>query len=116
MNTISRIAATGLAVAGLLLAACSGTPIKTGAASQQVDIDNIDFSHGRRISASASGFQLLLLIPININDRHERAWQSLLGQAGGDYVTDVKIQESWTYAFVGTVYKTHLEAMAYPRK
>jgi len=116
MKTISRFATIAVAAVSLLLAACSGTPIKTGTADQQIDIDSVDFSKGRKISASASGFQLLLLIPININDRHERAWQTLQGQAGGDYVTDIKVEESWTYAFVGTVYKTRMEAMAYPRK
>lgn len=116
MKTIGRFAVFGFAIACLLLAACSGAPIKTGATNQQVDAAEIDFSKGRKISASASGFQLLLLIPISINDRHERAYRILLSQAGGDYITDIKIDESWTYALVGTVYKTTLEAMAYPQK
>lgn len=116
MKTIKYCTAAGLAIAALLLAACTGTPVKTGAANQQIDIANVDFSKGRKISAAASGFQLLLFIPININDRQERAFQTLLGQAGGDYVTDIKVDESWTYAFVGTVYKTTIEAMAYPQK
>ena len=106
MKTINHFTIVGLAVASLLLAACSGTPIKTGAARQGIDTANVDFSKGRNISASASGFQLLLLIPISINSRHERAFQTLLGQAGDDYVTDIKINESWTYALVGTVYRT----------
>jgi len=116
MKTISRFTTMGLAIACLLLAACSGAPMKTGAANQQIDTTEIDFSKGRRISASASGFQLLLLIPISINSRHERAYRILLAQAGSDYVTDIKLNESWTYALVGTVYKTTLEAMAYPQK
>jgi len=115
MKTINHFTIVGLAVASLLLAACSGTPIKTGAARQGIDTANVDFSKGRKISASASGFQLLLLIPISINSRHERAFRTLLGQAGDDYVTDIKINESWTYAFVGTVYRTTLEATAYPK-
>jgi hypothetical protein len=116
MKIISRFTIPGLAIACLLLAACSGAPIKTGATNQRIDAAEIDFSKGRKISASASGFQLLLLIPISINDRHERAYRTLLSQAGSDYVTDIKINESWTYALVGTMYKTTLEAMAYPQK
>jgi hypothetical protein len=108
--------AIGLVIASMLLAACSGTPIKTGVANQRIDTANIDYSKGRRLSASASGFQLLLLIPISINDRHDRAYRTLLSQAGGDYVTDIKIEESWTYALVGTIYKTTMEATAYPQK
>ena len=116
MKTISRFTTVGLVLACLLLVACSGAPIRIGADNQRIDTANIDFSKGRSISASASGFQLLLLIPISINNRHERAFRTLLGQAGGDYVTDVRINESWTYALVGTVYKTTLQATAYPQK
>ena len=108
-----------LCVAGLLallgLAGCSGAPVRLGEGARPA-AGEVDYSRGRTLSASASGFQLLLFIPINVNDRQERAWQLLRGQAGGDYITDVKIQESWTWAFIGTVYKTTLEATAYPRK
>ncbi len=116
MKTFSCFTILGLAITSLLLASCSGTPIKTQRANQHIETTNIDFSKGREISASASGFQLLLLIPININNRHKRAFDILLGQSHGDYVTDFKIDESWTYALVGTVYKTTIEAMAYPQK
>ena len=116
MKTISRFTIVGIAVASMLLTACSGTPIKTGSANQRIDTTNIDYTMGRNISASAGGFQLLLFIPISINNRHERAYQLLLGEARGDYVTDIKIKESWTYGLVGTAYKTTIEAMAYPQK
>lgn len=116
MEIISRFSIVGIAIACLLLGACSGVPMRIGSANQPVDATNIDFNKGRTITASASGFQLLLLIPISINNRHERAFRTLLGQAGGDYVTDVRINESWTYALVGTVYKTTLEATAYPQR
>ena len=116
MKTVNHITVIGLVVVSLLLAGCSGAPMRTGVANQRIDTANIDYSKGRRVSASASGFQLLLLIPISINSRQERAYRSLLSQAGGDYVTDIKIEESWTYALVGTVYKTTIDAMAYPQK
>ena len=35
---------------------------------------------------------------------------------GRDYITNIKVEESWTYAFIGTVYTTTIKAMAYPRK
>jgi hypothetical protein len=100
----------------LLLAGCAGRPINLGETNQQVDLAKVDFTKGRDLSASATGFQLLLLIPININDRHERAFQQLRGQAGNDYITDIKIQESWAWGLVGTAYKTTIEAKAYPYK
>ena len=55
-------------------------------------------------------------IPIKINGRQARAYEELKNAAGSDYITDVKIQESWTYAFLGTVYHTTLTATAYPAK
>ena len=51
-----------------------------------------------------------------VNDRHEQAYNALKGQANGDYITDIKITESWTYALVGTIYTTKLTATAYPKK
>lgn len=105
----------------LIIGGCAGRPIHLGNAQfgnsdQQVKVNEIDFSKGRQISADMSGFQLLLFIPININDRHERAYQILRAQAGNDFMTDIKIKESWTYALVGTVYTTRMEAMVYPYK
>lgn len=116
MGSIRRCITAWLAVAALTLAGCTGMPVNTGSANRQIDAAGVDFGAGRKISASASGFQLLLLIPIGINDRHERAFQMLVDRAGGDYLTNLTIDESWTYALVGTVYKTTLSAMAYPRK
>ncbi len=80
--------------------------------------------HGRRgrgniaphgFAKTRCGFQLLLFIPININDRHARAYQRLREKAAADYLTDIRVQESWTYALVGTVYTVRMDATAYPR-
>lgn len=30
--------------------------------------------------------------------------------SGSDYITDVTVQDSWTYALVGTVYSVHMES------
>ena len=116
MNKLSRLSLFTLAVACLLINACSGTPIRTGEPNRYIEIADVDFSKGRKITASASGFQLLLVIPISINDRHVVAFRRLQEQAGGDYITDITIDESWTYALVGTVYKTTMTARAYPNK
>ena len=108
-------------LACIFLSGCTGKAINFGSSSfensdQQINLKNIDFSKGHEISAEASGFQLLLFIPIDVNSRHERAYQLLRAQAGRDYLTDIKIKESWTYGLVGTVYTTRLEAKAYPYK
>ena len=100
----------------VLIIGCAGTPIRFGGDDPNFDKANVDFSKGREIVATASGFQLLLLIPIGINTRHEDAYQQLRGMAGRDYITDIKIEESWSYAFVGTIYRTTIKATAYPHK
>jgi hypothetical protein len=46
----------------------------------------------------------------------QNANEELIEKAHGDYISDVKVTESWKYAFVGTVYCTELSAMAYPQK
>jgi len=113
---INKIKTLTIAFVFLLLSGCAGKPIHLGATNQHVDLETVDLEKGRDLSATASGFQLLLLIPININDRHDRAFQQLRGQAGNDYITDIKIQESWAWGFVGTIYKTTIVAKAYPKK
>ena len=94
----------------VLIIGCAGTPVKIDSLPRQ----SIDTTKGRVITAQACGFQLLLWIPIMINERQARAYQNLLMAAGKEHIADVKIKESWTYAFVGTVYCTELEATAYP--
>ena len=39
----------------------------------------------------------------------------LKSQAGSDYLTDVTIKESWTWALVGTVYKVEMTGKVYRR-
>lgn len=113
---------TAFAILTLLtFSGCSGRTItlgnsQLGNSDQKINVSKIDLTRGREVSAQASGFQLLLFIPININDRHERAYQSLRAQAGSDFLSDVKIKESWTYGLVGTLYTTRFEAKAYPYK
>jgi hypothetical protein len=97
-------------VLGLSAVSCSGTHFTI----PNEPAREYDTSRGRTIRSETSGFQLLLFIPISINDRHERAWRELQRRANGDFITDVKIKDSWTWALVGTVYQVDMEATAYP--
>jgi hypothetical protein len=110
MKRINRQLA-GIATAGLL-AACAGTPVSMGTRVT----GPIPTGTERTITAEACGFQLFLFIPININSRAERAYQALDEQAGGDFITNVQVQERWTYGFVGTQYCTVLRAKAVRQK
>jgi hypothetical protein len=105
-------ATTGI-VALALLAGCAGTPFRVPAITDPAALDP---GRGRPIVAEASGFQLMLFIPIATNSRHDRAWRALQAQAAGDAIADVRVTESWAYGLVGTVYTTRMEAVAYPRR
>ncbi len=89
------------------LCACVGTPVRfpTSAAAGKP-------TQPQLLRAKACGFQLLLFIPIAVNDRQVRAYRAVEQQAFGRPLVDVQILEEWTYAFVGTQYCTTVVAKA----
>jgi hypothetical protein len=95
----------------LVLSGCAGNPVTLKSFSAKEIVQ----SSSRPISAEACGFQLLLFIPISINSRLETAYTDLLQKAGNDKIANLSIEESWKYAFVGTIYCTKLEAIAYQK-
>jgi len=97
----------------LFITGCSGRAIYIQSVPAKVYKNYTD--KPRIVSSSASGFQLLLFIPIETNTRQKRAYDMLKAQANGNYLSDVTIKESWTWAFVGTVYTTEMTAKVYPR-
>jgi hypothetical protein len=101
-----------VALAAILLAGCSGNPVALG---NVTSTNQIDRTKGEHLTASASGFQLLLFIPIAVNRRQLNAYESLQEMAGDRALTDIQITESWTYALVGTIHTTTIDAMAYPK-
>lgn len=95
-------------VISVAVSGCSGVPVKLGTRTSTA----VPKGPSRDISAEACGTQLLLFIPIMTNGRMSRAYAALEAQAGGDFITDVQVQERWTYLFVGTSYCTALRAKA----
>ncbi|WOB08194.1 hypothetical protein [Piscinibacter gummiphilus] len=113
LRVVRRLASAVLA--GALLVGCQGMPLDLSKRTV-TDRAQIDAYKGRRIVGEATGFQLLLFIPIAINNRYQTAYNDLLRQAGDDLLSDVTVTESWQWAAVGTLYTTRIEATAYPRK
>jgi hypothetical protein len=72
-------------------------------------------SRGRPVSGEACGFQLMAFFPIKVMSRNERAYEQMLEEAGGDVVTDIKMQERWSFAVVGWNACTTITGTAYPR-
>ena len=110
---ILRIMRLGIILAFCIATAgCVGETVKFNTAPDQ----KYEVTKGQTVMSDACGFQLLLVIPIDINDRAQRAYEDLVRKAGRDYVVaNIRVQERWYWAFVGTVYCTELEAMAYPK-
>ena len=96
----------------LFMSGCLGTKVKF----DDIPSEKAEMTRGRTIEGSATGFQLLCLIPIGINDRLQNAYWRLKRSAGSDYITNVSITESWTWAYIGTIHKTRLMATSYPQK
>ena len=97
--------------ASLLLSGCVGGPVTL----KSFPATDVVVASGRPISADACGFQLLLLLPLGVNSRLERAFEELQEKAGNDQIANLTIEENWGYGFVGTVYCTKLQAKAYQR-
>jgi hypothetical protein len=109
MRNLARHLCAFFALAAL--GGCSGIPISLGS-----PVDGpVPKGTERQISSESCGFQLLLLIPIAVNGRAAQAYHDLEAQAGGDFITDVEVKETWTYGFVGTLYCTQMRAKAIHR-
>jgi hypothetical protein len=101
MQKILTITATTLQ-----LAPRAGTPVAVGTRADQLTAGG----ESRVIQAQACGFELLMFIPININDRMARAYASLQTSAEGGAISNVEIQDSWGWRLIGTQYCTTLRA------
>lgn len=93
-------------LAALLLTGCVGRTVEMGPANVPAHTSAIP------VTGEACGFQLLIGIPIRTNSRLWRAYEDLKANAEGAVITDVKMQETWMYALVGTIYCTRLQAKA----
>lgn len=99
--------------AACLLGCSTGQPMRIDSIP---DTGSLDLGKGRAITAVASGFQLFTALPTTASTRHQRAFQALRDQALNEAIAEVTLTESWYYVFMGTVYKTRIDAIAYPRR
>lgn len=95
-----------------LLTGCTGHYYKIPTAP--VDTSKYDVvGHG---TETATGIMLFSFIPIQQNNKIERATDSLLRTYGGDAVTDVQVRERWFWAWVLNGYKTDVQATILRRR
>ena len=91
---------------------CVGTKVHFADAP----VDKLDLARGYKVTGRASSLHLFGFIPVGLNNRQVNAYERLKEEAGNDYLTDIKIQDSWKFAFIGEKYGTTLTATAYPDK
>jgi len=104
-------------MAGAFLLAAVGTGcVGSKVHFADVPADKVDFSRGQKVVGKASGLSLFEIIPIRVNGRQARAYERMKDAAPCAYLADIKVQDSWRYAFIGIKYNTVITAMAYPEK
>ncbi len=102
----------GIAIIASICSGCAGTKVHFADAP----LDKLDLSRGYKVTGRASGLHLFGLIPIGVNNRQVRAYEMLKEEAGDDYITNIRIQDSWKFVVIGEKYGTTLTATAYPGK
>lgn len=95
-----------------LLAGCTGHYYKVP--NPPVDMSKYEVVGAG--SETATGIMLFNFIPIQQNNKIERATDSLMRTYGGDAVTDVQVRERWFWAWVLNGYKTDVQATILRRR
>ena len=94
------------------LVGCVGTSVQL----DDVPLDKVDLSRGHKVMGEASGFHLFEVIPLGVNGRQARAYERMKNEAPFEYLTDIRVQDSWLWIWVGIKYSTAMSATAYPLK
>ena len=95
-----------------LLAGCTGQYYKI----PTPPVDLTKYEVVGKGSETATGIMLFNFIPIQENNKIERATQTLIAAHGGDSVTDVTVRERWFWAYVLNGYRTDVEATVLRRR
>ena len=96
----------------LMLSACSGRFYTIPTA----EYDKSEYTVVATDSVTSTGIHLFGCIPINLNNKFERAVEQLKTRNGGDAVTDISVQERWFWAYVLNGYKTQVNATVLKKK
>ncbi len=106
MSRLSRAAAGG-ALACLILAGCTTTPLRIP--SESIRHDEISLG---AVDGSASSIVLFGFIPLGENDRFADAYQRALAQRPADRLIDISMYESSWWAYIVSGHVVHVTATA----
>jgi hypothetical protein len=62
--------------------------------------------------ASACGVLVFGILPINVNDRTQRAYDAALQRSGGNALVDVSVRDRWYYIYIGGMVCTDIQGTA----
>jgi len=82
----------------LALAGCSGVPVRFPTPVNQVE--GKDYKVLGESEGSSVGIMLFQVIPINQNDRFQKAYDEAVQKLGGDRLINLTIEERWWWAYV----------------
>ena len=86
------------ALVALALAGCSSVPVRFPTPQQQVEGQN--YKTLGESEGSSVGIMLFNIIPINQNDRFQKAHDEAVQKLGGDRLLNPQIEERWFWAWL----------------
>jgi hypothetical protein len=110
VQSVAKLA--GLVALAAASSACTGIPYKM--ATVEPDLSKYDVlgpATGR-----GRGFMVLNLIPVNQNNKIERAVEAAIKSKGGDELIDISVQESWFWAYVLNSYAVDITGTVIKKK
>lgn len=82
----------------------------------QPQVDMAKYDNLGPSSQTATGIHLFGIIPIQLNNKVERATNAAIAAKGGDALTNVTVRERWYWAWVLNIYKVDVEGTVVRRK
>jgi len=93
----------------VVLCGCSGPLVNVA------PVPPSDYSEAGKVTGDACGLLLLGMLPVNVNDRAERAYDSALKRAHATSLTDTALTETWYFTPVGPAICTSVDGVALVR-
>ena len=94
------------------MSACSGGFYKI----PTPDYDATKYTVVTSDTVTTTGVMLFQFIPIDFNEKIQRALENLKAKNGGDALTDITIQESWFWAYILNGYSEEVHATILKKK
>ncbi len=89
----------------LSLSACTGRLYSV----PQPDFDPQKYEVVGEARETATGLNLFNFIPINLNNKIQRAVEEAIRSRSGDVITNLRVRERWFWAYVLNGYKIDIE-------